>query len=224
MNAPAEKDYIDSKLQASDAHLEKIELELQSTRHELALRITQAESNFQRSLDCTRDELTNNIRQAEKNLEHRLQSIRDEFNAKLVLMEANFQYSLQLAKEEINTRFSQMEAKFQRDLQAVRVELNEKISQLEGRLHRSLIDAVKWMVGTMIALTAISITVSSTLFLRLASKVETSAKAPASAVSSPQSARTAHGEKTLSASLTLAAQSPQPVATHPATAPTRTTH
>lgn len=61
---------------------------------------------------------------------------------------------------------------FQRDLQAFRVEFNERISQLEASIHRSLIDAVKWMIGTMIALTAISITVSSTLFLRLAPKEE----------------------------------------------------
>lgn len=113
---------------------------------------------------------------------------------------------------------------FQRDLQAFRVEFNEKISQLEGSIHRSLIDAVKWMIGTMLALTAISITVSSTLFLRLAPKEESPTKAPANVVPSPQPGLSASGAKTLSANLTLAAQSPQPDAIHHAATPARTVH
>jgi len=210
MNAPTEKDYIDSKLQTvveclnaearsrqigTEAHLEKIEQGLQSFRQELNTLITQVE----------------------RHLEYEVRSIRNDFNAKLTQMEANFQHALQLSKEEFNSRFNQVEANSQRDLQIVRAEFNEKLTKLETSIHRSLLDAVKWMIGSMVALTAISITVSSTLYLRTA-QVQTSA------VPSPQPGLSASGAKTLSANLTLAAQSPQLVATHPATTPMRTVH
>ncbi len=237
MNAPNEKDYLDSKLQtaierlngdarareiATDARLEKIDHGLQSVRRELDARITQAESNFQRSVDCTGEELSRSIKQTEKNFEHGLQSIREEFNAKLTLMETNVQHALHLNKEEFNSRFNQLEANFQRDLQAIRVEFNEKLSKLETSIHRSIMDAVKWMIGTMMALTVISITVSSTLFLRVASKEQAPVKAPPTAASSPRSGPTERDGKTSPSSLALVAQSPKPAAIHPTTAVTRT--
>lgn len=206
MNAPLEKAPVDDKLQtaieclaaesrtrqiATDARIDKLSCELQCLRQDFGARITQAE----------------------KHVEHELRSVRDEFNARLTQMETSVQHSLQLTKAELNSRFNQLEANFQRDLQVLRVEFNEKMSTMENSIHRTLLDTVKWMIGSMVALTAISITVNSTLYLRLARP---------GGESSPPSGLSARAAEKSSASLATTAQSPTLAATRPASAPSGT--
>ncbi|MRX08977.1 hypothetical protein GJ697_14130 [Pseudoduganella sp. FT25W] len=76
----------------------------------------------------------------------------------------------------MNTRITQAENNFQHGLQSVREEVNTKLAQMETNFHRSLNDAIKWMIGTMVGLTAISVTVTSVLFLRLAPKDDVTAR------------------------------------------------
>jgi hypothetical protein len=199
MDTP-EKDTIDAKLQAvierlngdtrahqiaTDARLDKLDRTLEHVRHDLDARITQAENHFQQGLQSVRDEFNARLNQVETNVQHGLQSVRDEFSAKLTQVESNVQHGLQSVRDESNAKLAQLEASFQ----------------------RSLADAIKWMIGTMVGLTMVSITVTSVLFLRAAPKQDESVKVQTSALSSPHPAPDERRHQLLRAGSALAAQS-----------------
>lgn len=149
---------------------------------------------------------------------------KDYIDAKLQAVIERLNGDIRVHQIATDARLDKIDRTIEHGLHAVREEFNTKLAQVETNFSRALSDAIKWMIGTMIALTMISITVTSVLFLHVAPKPATSLKVPPAAASSPQSAQTVRGGKTWSASLALAAQSPQPAATHPAATATRTAH
>lgn len=116
----------------------------------------------------------------------------------------------------LDFRITQVESNFQHELQLLREEFNAKLAQMETNFHRSQIDVMKSTIGSMVALTAVSVTVTSVLFLNLSRKEEAPLKPHTSAVSSPLSAPTAHGGQRWCASWMTAEQSGRLVATRPA--------
>lgn len=144
-------------------------------------------------------------------------------DARLDKLDKTIEYGLQAARDEFNARFTQIEATLEHGLHAVRDEFNAKLAQVEANFSRALADAIKWMIGTMIALTMLSITVSSILFLHVAPKQAAAVKAPADAGSSPQAALTAHDAKKSYANSQSVARSVLPAAIPP-TRPTKTMH
>lgn len=67
---------------------------------------------------------------------------------------------------------TQAEANFQHELHLLGEEFNAKLAQMESNFHRSQMDVLKWTIGSMVALTAVSVTVTSVLFVNLSHKEE----------------------------------------------------
>lgn len=147
---------------------------------------------------------------------------KDYIGAKLQAVIERLNGDIRMHQTSTDARLDKIDHTIEHGLQAVRDEFNTKLAQVEANCSRALTDAIKWMIGTMIALTMLSITVTSVLFLHVAPKLTLPVKAPPSAASSPRSGPTAGDGKTWSASLALVAQSSTPAAIHPATAATKT--
>lgn len=136
-------------------------------------------------LQAVMEKMNGDIRAHQITTDARLEKLETTFSLGMQTLESNFQHGLELLREEFNTRLAQMENNF----------------------HRTLIDVVKWMIGAMVGLTAISVTVTSVLFLRLAPKEEPALKARTSAVSSPLPAPVARGVQKWRASSMTAGRS-----------------
>lgn len=133
-------------------------------------------------------------------------------DARLDKLEETVAHGLQT----LDLRMTQAESHFQHELQLLREEFNAKLAQMESNFHRSQIDVLKWTVGSMVALTAMSVTVTSVLFLNLSRKEAVPLKSHASVVSSPLSGPTAAGGQRWCASWTTVDQSARLAATRPA--------
>lgn len=147
---------------------------------------------------------------------------KDYIDAKLQAVIERLNGDIRVHQIATDARLDKIDRTIEHGLQSVRDEFNTKLAQVEANCSRALTDAIKWMIGTMIALTMLSITVTSILFLHVAPKLALPVKVPPSAASSPRSGPTAGDGKTWSASLALVAQSQRPAAIHPASAVTKT--
>lgn len=187
MNAPTDKDYIDAKLQAV---IEKMNGDIRA--HQL-------------TTDARLDKL-------DETVAHGLQTL----DLRITQVESKLDETVAHGLQSLDLRITQVESNFQHELQLLREEFNAKLAQMETNFHRSQIDVMKSTIGSMVALTAVSVTVTSVLFLNLSRKEEAPLKPHTSAVSSPLSGPTAHGGQRWCASWMTAEQSARLVATRPA--------
>jgi len=142
-------------------------------------------------------------------------SDKDYIDAKLQAVIERLNGDIRVHQVATTARLDKLDHTIERGLQSVREEFSTKLAQVETNFNRAISDAIKWMIGAMVGLTMVSITVTSVLYLHVASRQEMQAKARTGAVSNPQPDRTVRDGKTLSANSALAALSLMPAATNP---------
>lgn len=151
---------------------------------------------------------------------------KDYIDAKLQAVMEKINGDIRAHQLATDARLERIERKIEDGQESLRAEFNLKLAELESNLksdfQRTLIDVMKWMIGAMAGLTAISVTVSSVLFIRLAPKDDAPVMPRVSAVSNPRPAPAARGAQTLSANSTTVVRAAMLPATRPATGVSKT--